>query len=190
MADTQDQNEPDQATDSQQAKKKLFLAVAILAIAMVIVMVFQILPAKYGIDLTGYGTYVGLMKVYESSKQLEQMRNTLERQDQTKIEIAAGEDLEFKLFLVVGDKLNYTWKSDQGEVYSEFHGEPMVGHSAVLETFEKITAQETSGDFQATFEGTHGWYWRNDQDSPVTITLDTQGKYNVIGEMEAAYRRE
>jgi hypothetical protein len=33
------------------------------------------------------------------------------------------------------------------------------------------------GNFVAPFAGIHGWYWRNQGETPVTLTLDTSGFY-------------
>ena len=33
------------------------------------------------------------------------------------------------------------------------------------------------GDFTAPFDGTHGWYFRNKGDTPVTVTVKTVGFY-------------
>jgi len=184
MTDTHENN------DSQQAKKKLFVAVAFLAVAAVVLLVLQILPGQFGIDLTGYGTYTGLMQVYESEQHLKKLRNTTEQQEQVEIEIAAGEELEYKLYLLEGDSLEYSWKTDQGEIYSEFHGEPRGGHSALFETYTKSTGSDEQEKWTAPFEGTHGWYWHNDNEFAVKVTLDTQGKYNTVGRKRAAFSRK
>jgi hypothetical protein len=34
-----------------------------------------------------------------------------------------------------------------------------------------------SGELQAAFDGTHGWFWRNRTNGEVTITLETSGDY-------------
>lgn len=171
------------------AKKKLIAAVALLLIAGVLVAVLQILPAKYGIDLTGYGTYVGLTQLYKSQQYREKMQDTSFTQEQAKIKIGAGAEIEYKVYLLKGDPLAYSWQTDQGDVYSEFHGELKGGQGAILETYKKETGSADDGKFTAPFEGTHGWYWRNDNKTSVVITLDFQGKLNIVGEKAAAFSR-
>ena len=45
--------EKTESSDSDQAKKKLIYSVVILSIAALLLAVFQVLPARFGIDLTG-----------------------------------------------------------------------------------------------------------------------------------------
>jgi hypothetical protein len=39
---------------------------------------------------------------------------------------------------------------------------------------------EAQGSFIAPFDGTHGWYWRNRGDQPVTVKLKVSGFYEKI----------
>ena len=41
------------------------------------------------------------------------------------------------------------------------------------------TNSQSSGSQTASFEGTHGWYWKNNTRSPVTITLSVRGDYQL-----------
>ena len=40
-----------------------------------------------------------------------------------------------------------------------------------------------SGELKAEFDGYHGWFWRNREDYPVTVRLQTSGDYIQIKEM-------
>jgi hypothetical protein len=42
-------------------------------------------------------------------------------------------------------------------------------------------ARIITGQFYASFAGSHGWRWINLTDEPITVTLETAGYYNVIG---------
>ena len=80
-----------------------------------------------------------------------------------------------------GDQLTYTWTADQGELFFDFHGEPEGAASDVFTSFEKGTLATAKGDHDAPFTGTHGWYWKNRTDAPITLTLHTSGVYSTIG---------
>ena len=44
---------------------------------------------------------------------------------------------------------------------------------------------EAQGSFTAPFAGTHGWYWRNKGETPVTVTVKTTGFYKDLFRPEA-----
>ena len=96
--------EKTESSDSDQAKKKLIYSVVILSVAALLLAVFQVLPARFGIDLTGFGKYVGLTRIYETRRQLEIVRNTIDRQESVNIDLPVGEELEFKMYLLEGDR--------------------------------------------------------------------------------------
>jgi hypothetical protein len=37
------------------------------------------------------------------------------------------------------------------------------------------------GSFTSPFDGSHGWYWKNNSDKPVAVQLIVEGRYEVIG---------
>lgn len=41
-----------------------------------------------------------------------------------------------------------------------------------------------AGELTAAFTGSHGWFWRNRTDAPVTITLRTTGDYTEVKEID------
>lgn len=41
-------------------------------------------------------------------------------------------------------------------------------------------ASNDKGVLTAAFDGNHGWFWRNRDNAPVTVTLVTTGKYDGI----------
>ena len=101
MANHQEPAVPDQPV------KKLIISVSLLLVACALILVLQILPARYGVDPTGFGTYVGLMKRYETQQYYEGLKNTTEKKEQVTIEVAPGEELEFKVYVLEGDPLVY-----------------------------------------------------------------------------------
>jgi hypothetical protein len=44
-------------------------------------------------------------------------------------------------------------------------------------SFEKGTAPGKLGSYVAPFDGLHGWYWKNNVKTAVTITLRSTGFY-------------
>lgn len=92
--------------------------------------------------------------------------------------IPARGDKEYKLLLAKGETLEYTWKTDGGEAYYDFHGDPTDG--GTFKSFEKATKSTATGALTATFAGRHGWYWKNTTNAPFTITLKVAGAYKRV----------
>ena len=87
---------------------------------------------------------------------------------------------EYKLQVAKGATFSYSWKTDKGVLFYDFHGEPKGDTTGSFETFKKGMAEEASGSLTTTFEGTHGWYWKNYNSYPVNITLNVKGDYQLI----------
>jgi len=87
---------------------------------------------------------------------------------------------EYKLQVAKGATFSYSWKTEQGVLFYDFHGEPKGDTTGSFETFKKGMAEEASGSLTTTFEGTHGWYWKNYNSYPVNITLNVKGDYQLI----------
>jgi len=93
------------------------------------------------------------------------------------ITIPARDDKEYKLMLNKGATLDYAWQNDKGELFFDFHGEPKGDKTGYFKSFYKDTKKQSSGSLTTTFEGTHGWYWKNSNPFPVSITLKINGEY-------------
>lgn len=100
-----------------------------------------------------------------------------EWQDTVTISIPAKGDIEYKVLLAKGHTLEHAWKTDKGELFFDFHGEPKGDTTGYFKTFEKDTKASAGGTLTAEFEGTHGWYWKNDNAFPVEVTLNLNGDY-------------
>lgn len=96
------------------------------------------------------------------------------------INIPARGDKEYKLQLAKGATFEYEWKTDNKALYFDFHGEPKGDTTGFFQTFKKNIAIQSSGSLTTTFEGTHGWYWKNDNVEAVSITLKVRGDYQRI----------
>lgn len=186
---------PEHAVDTQNGHEltppttaALLKACAFAIVLALIVLVGAILPAEYGIDPTGIGKATGLLSLANVSKNTStEAPPTIEKQgigahkDRIDITIPAGDGLEYKLYMAKGETMRYTWSSDEGELFFDFHGEPEGDTSGYFESYTVSTADKVSGSLTASFNGSHGWYWENQSYAPLVITLTTEGTYRVIG---------
>jgi len=97
--------------------------------------------------------------------------------DTIKIIIPARDDKEYKLHFLKNTTFDYAWKTDKEALFFDFHGEPKGDKTGYFKSFEKDTLSHSSGTLTTTFEGTHGWYWKNTNSFPVVITLNVRGQY-------------
>jgi len=96
------------------------------------------------------------------------------------ISIPAKSDTEYKFYLVKGATMEYSWKTNKGDLFFDFHGEPTGGKAGYFESFKKGTSDKIEGSFTAPFSGTIGWYWQNSTPRPVVVTLRAKGSYIVM----------
>lgn len=139
------------------------------------------------------GAYLFLVQMhgYEHTANAEELTSAAEPQKVEKLEanqktdwkdvititIPSRGDKEYKLQLAKGATLDYSWQSDKGKLFFDFHGEPKGDTTGYFKTFDKDTKNQSSGSLTTIFEGTHGWYWKNNNPHPVTITLNINGEY-------------
>jgi hypothetical protein len=175
----------DQFLISKQALWRGVIAASVLAGT---VLVTVILPAEYGIDLTGAGKALGFDKIAatEGAAVVERPETTPEqitamREDEIAIEVGPFQGLEYKLQMAPGAKLEHSWSVTDGELFFDFHSEPQGDTTGYYESFMISTAKEVNGLFYAPFEGSHGWYWKNKGAETLTVTLKIKGQYNIIG---------
>ncbi len=97
------------------------------------------------------------------------------------VKLKPGEGTEIKLEMIKGASVRYEWTASGGTVNFDTHGEPYNGKKGYFHSYSK--GKQVSGDkgeFVALFDGTHGWFWRNRSDGPVTISLATTGEYSKV----------
>lgn len=98
--------------------------------------------------------------------------------DEVVVTLAPGEAAEIKLVMKQGETADYDWSVNQGHVNSDLHGDGTAGQST---SYRKGRAEAgNSGKVTAAFDGSHGWFWRNRSDVPVTMTLRTNGAYSEL----------
>lgn len=98
--------------------------------------------------------------------------------DEVTLTLAPGEAAEIKLVMKRGETARYGWRADQGHVNSDLHGDGTSGQST---SYRKgRTEASDTGELTAAFDGSHGWFWRNRSDVPVTLVLQTTGDYSEL----------
>lgn len=160
------------------------------------VLTFVVLPAEFGIDPTGIGTRLGIngMAVPEETeaqavpdeagtRTAAPTRTAIERktgwrEDEMTLDLPPHSGAEVKAHMAKGDSFVFTWHSAGGPVKVDMHGERLNAPEGEFTSYWKERQSERGqGDFTATFDGTHGWYWRNKGDSPVRVTVKVAGFY-------------
>ncbi len=170
-----------------QSTSSLMKATISATILAVILLTTVILPAEYNIDTTGVGNALGLTQLSATPSVSSPIPSSdtnsgpAFRNDSVSIEVPAGDGIEYKFNLKQYGTLRYDWTSKNGEIYFDFHGEPQGDTSGYFESYTVSTASDARGSLTTPFDGSHGWYWRNDSSKPMTITLKTQGSYEIIG---------
>lgn len=147
-------------------------------------LVTTVLPAEYGIDPIGTGRALGLLDLYaaeappvtplEGGPVFPQPADY--RLDVRRLTVPSLGSIEFKYELAKGATLLYTWRAN-APVDFDFHTEP-AGSPGASQTFERGEAVEKSGSYTAPYDGIHGWYWENVNDTDVTVTLEAAGFFS------------
>jgi hypothetical protein len=97
------------------------------------------------------------------------------------VNLKPGQSAEIKLAMRKDARVDYEWSTVGGTVNYDTHGDPVGAPKNFYHGYGK-GKNETSqtGELQAAFDGTHGWFWRNRSQQEVTITLTTSGDYEQI----------
>ena len=180
--------------------KSLLKATGIAALIGLLVLITTILPAEYGIDPTGVGQKMGLTvlsqaNAAEPASQQDsassgnllalpagpvwKTQNTLSS-DTTTVTLKPDEGLEVKATMNAGDRMVFNWASEGGPVNFDMHGERFNDGDNFTSYWQGRNEPAANGAFEAPFDGTHGWYWRNRGDETVTTVLQTSGFYDGI----------
>jgi hypothetical protein len=164
-----------------------------------------VLPAEYGIDPTGVGGTLGLLRMagIDDAETPAEARipdsveavvavpvqikaniakATAFRSDEKTITLAPHAGMEVKARMNTGDSFVFRWTSS-APVRMDMHGEPKGAAEGEFTSYWKQKDLSTAqGSFTAPFDGTHGWYWRNRSEAPVTLTVKTEGFYGELFE--------
>ena len=102
-------------------------------------------------------------------------------QDSLSITLQPGEATEVKLTMTGGATASYEWDVDQAGLNSDLHGDHPDGD--FISYRQGRNEAGDAGQFEAEFDGSHGWFWRNRSDVAVTVTLRTRGDYAEFNRM-------
>lgn len=103
------------------------------------------------------------------------------RNDEMRVTLKPNQGTEVKLTMAKGAQVAYTWKTVDGLVNHDTHGEPASGPANVVHRYKKeVQVAGDQGALVAPFAGEHGWFWRNRSDKDVTIVLSVKGQYQDI----------
>ncbi|MAO23348.1 MAG: transmembrane anchor protein [Phycisphaerae bacterium] len=186
------------------SNKRLFKSTIIAIVSAAIILVTIVLPAEFGIDPTGVGSLSGLKRMGEIKTALaEELKADQQNQSSTtdttpitnpvinqtdaaprtdtmSVTIDANKSTEIKLTMRKGATVEFTWSTDAGPSFYDLHGDSKEINYHI---YEKGTETSKQGTLVASFDGNHGWYWKNRSAAPITITLKTNGDYQDIKEM-------
>lgn len=170
---------------------RLVVATVIALVAATILLVVAVLPAEYGVDPTGLGERLGLTAMAAPGEVVEltsmsETANTTEsplldaprawNEDSVSYTLPPGGWVEYKFALGQGATFLYGWEAT-APVTFDFHTEPVGTGAAGSESFSQGSASGENGSYRAPYSGYHGWYWLNEGDAPVEITLSAAGYF-------------
>lgn len=182
------------------SSKSLLKATFVAFITACILLVTIILPAEYNIDPTGIGENLGLtqlsmvsesasLNVTMSPEDLESVTvlepvwksTTPFRSDTMTLTLLPNSGVEIKAIMNKHENLVFTWEVKGGVAYFDMHGEELNAKNDEFTSYwEGDNESESSGAFNAPFDGTHGWYWQNKGLEPIEILLSTSGFYKEL----------
>lgn len=96
------------------------------------------------------------------------------RNETLSLTLEPGKGAEVKAALKAGEGLVFHWTAS-AEVAVDMHGEVPDAKGTWTSYSVESAQREAAGTFVAPFEGTHGWYWQNRGNSPVTVEIAVTG---------------
>ncbi len=180
-----DPSTSDQVIPDPPSKAKLAWATLAALVVAGVVLVATVLPAEYDIDPLGIGEALGLRVLSNPEGGAIPVRGdgiiahgSSYRLDRRTFVLEPGGWVEYKYRLEEGRSMVYSWTASywvRSEMHSEADGAP-AGTAEFFEVEEETMARH--GSYVAPFPGIHGWYWLNETDDTVTVTLDAAGYFS------------
>tara|TARA_R110002126_G_scaffold13118_7_gene57197 strand:+ start:90779 stop:91402 length:624 start_codon:yes stop_codon:yes gene_type:complete len=188
---------------------KLIKSTILAAVAAGVLLVTVVMPSEYGIDPTGAGKVLGLKRMGEIKASLAaeaaadtvndvqaataaiQVEDTTRKQQiaaqaisaiqnhQMSVTLAPDEGTEIKVAMTKGAKVDYVWETNGGKANFDVHADSKA-LKINYHNYSKGADVKQEGTLVAAFDGSHGWFWRNRTQQPLTITLKTNGEYSSI----------
>lgn len=100
-------------------------------------------------------------------------------QDTVTFVLEPGATAEIKMTMEAGNVVDYAWTATGGRVNFDLHAHS-GGGSVDYERGSGQTSGE--GSIEAPFAGDHGWFWRNRDSTPITMTVQLRGEYSEVVE--------
>jgi len=101
------------------------------------------------------------------------------RQDTVTFVLEPDGTAEIKMTMEAGNVAEYSWTATGGRVNFDLHAHS-GGESVDYERGSGQTSGE--GSIEAPFAGDHGWFWRNRDSAPITMTIQLRGEYSEVVE--------
>jgi hypothetical protein len=144
------------------------------------------LASNVGLVIAGTSLFVFQVYGYvteptHADRPLAQVEQTQKSTDYIELTIPANGSMEYKFHIAKDAKFDYSWSTDGGRLFFDFHGEPEGDTTGYFKSYEKTTDIASKGTFAPQFTGSHGWYWKNKTSKPVTVKLTTNGVYTILG---------
>jgi len=105
--------------------------------------------------------------------------------DQVVIPVPANSDLEYMLEMKQGYSVSYEWLSidvtNPELLLAEFHGHTIrtSDEPGNVMFYKQGRGNSETGYLVAPFDGEHGWYFSNESDMDLSITLTLSGYYTI-----------
>lgn len=166
-----------QPTESElPTSRQLLKSTAIACIVAGVVLVLAVLPAEYGIDITGAGKIMGLTQMGDIKGALN-TESTI-KTDSIQFTLDPGQAIEYKLVMSKGARVEYYWTTENGLLNHDTHGDG-PGNNFISYKKDQMIKEDT-GILIAAFDGSHGWYWINRDTQTATVTLVVNGAYEKL----------
>ena len=104
--------------------------------------------------------------------------------DTIQVIVPARKGIEYKFKALKYASVKYDWSSSNNSiVYIDFHGEVQQvdpPKNIFYESYTLAYSHNMAGTFTAPFEGKHGWYFRNETQEDITVTIHLNGQYQLF----------
>ncbi len=173
------------------SKRSILIGSAAAIVAGVVLVVFAVLPAEFGIDPTGFGKATRITEIANPVGN-PYLAKGLKRQgvftqsdtpptpepgatDHWEFDLGPFEGIELKYVVEQGQPMTFFWSAN-GSLDYDMHAHPFEGGTELTESYSIEGADHLGGRYVAPFTGIHGWYWQNRSMNPVHLILDASGK--------------
>lgn len=193
--------------------RQLLKATGIAVLVAVAILITTVLPSEFGIDPTGIGKAMGLTALSATNAEAAITPNPYASaaklpgnvtaapvvqlpagivaksdvpfsSDEMSLTLQPGEGAEIKATMRKGEQFVYNWAVEGGPVNVDMHGEKPNAGDKFTSYWKGQQLTSDQGTFVAPFDGTHGWYWRNRGDKPVSVKVKASGFYEKFARMK------